>query len=91
MDLMEKFKPDVYVSLCDGSTDEYSTPKRLVKAVEKSNKLFEKCLDRHLKSSQLKNSGLLGAIEGGYDLNLRKKSLSGLKDEHLLGYMTAHQ
>lgn len=87
MDMMEKFSPDIYVSLCDGSTDEYSPQKRLVKAVDKSSKLFKNCLQRHLKSSKLHKSGLLGAIEGGYDFDLRKKSISGLDAEHLLGYM----
>lgn len=87
MEIAEIFKPDMYVTLCDGDTDKESAPKRLSKALERSKDQFEKCLQKHQESSILKNKGFLGAIEGGYDLQAREKSIKYMENTPILGYL----
>ena len=87
MDVAEIFKPDVYVTLCDGDTDKDSGQKRITKAIDRSQVLFERCLDRHTNSNVLKNKGFLGAIEGGYCLQAREKSIKYMDGKPILGYI----
>ncbi|OXU32290.1 hypothetical protein TSAR_007066 [Trichomalopsis sarcophagae] len=87
MNIAEIFKPDMYVTLCDGDTDQDSSSKRISKTIERSKVLFEKCLTRHLTSDILKNKGFLGSIEGGYNLQAREKSIKYMEGKPLLGYM----
>lgn len=87
MDMVEIFKPDCYVALCDGDTNINSTRKRAKKAVCRSNTMFEQCLSRHSKSEGLKSIGLLAAVEGGYDVDARLESIDYLKDKPVIGYV----
>lgn len=87
MNIVETFKPDLYVTLCDGDTDINSSQKRISKTIERSKKLFEKCLDQHLNSSILKNKGFLGSVEGGYDLQARENSIKYMEGKPILGYI----
>ncbi|KAK2585741.1 hypothetical protein KPH14_010352 [Odynerus spinipes] len=87
MDLVETFRPDLYVALCDGDTDINSTSKRIIKATSRSKTLIEQCIKRHNASDKLKSKGILGAVEGGYDLKTREQSVKYLKDKPLAGYV----
>ncbi|XP_015436631.1 PREDICTED: queuine tRNA-ribosyltransferase subunit QTRTD1 homolog [Dufourea novaeangliae] len=87
MDLVETFKPDCYVALCDGDTNIDSSKKRSENAVNRSKTLFEQCLSRHTASESLKSTGILGAIEGGYNVDARLASIDYLKDKPVLGYV----
>ncbi|XP_031828166.1 queuine tRNA-ribosyltransferase accessory subunit 2 [Nomia melanderi] len=87
MDIVETFKPDCYVALCDGDTNINTSKKRVMKAVNRSNILFEQCLARHSTSDNLKSTGLLAAIEGGYNMDARLESINYLKDKPVVGYV----
>lgn len=87
MDIIEAFKPDMYVALCDGDTNNNSSKKRLSKAVQRSTTFFEQCLTKHCSSETLKSSQILGAIEGGYDKEARTLSINYLKDKPVMGYV----
>lgn len=87
MDIVETFKPDLYVTLCDGDTDINSSHKRISKTVERSKKLFERCFDHHQNSATLKNKGFLGSVEGGYNLLAREMSIKYMEDKPVLGYI----
>ncbi|XP_076760790.1 queuine tRNA-ribosyltransferase accessory subunit 2 [Xylocopa sonorina] len=87
MDIVEAFKPDMYVALCDGDTNINSSRKRMSKAVQRSITFFDQCFTKHSSSKMLKSSEILGAIEGGYDKETRKLSINYLKDKPLIGYV----
>ncbi|XP_017881512.1 queuine tRNA-ribosyltransferase accessory subunit 2, partial [Ceratina calcarata] len=87
MDVVEAFKPDMYVALCDGDTNKNSSKKRLSKAVQRSETFFEQCLIKHSSSKALKSSELLGVVEGGYDKQCRTLSINYLKDKPIIGYV----
>jgi len=63
--------PDVWVALCDGDTPSDASKKRISKAVKKTLDFLDTCLE--LKS-ELKNTSLIAAVEGGRDLSARKYS-----------------
>lgn len=50
MDMIEAFRPDMYHVLCDGDTSVESSRKRALKAVDVTTKMFQECVDRHVKS-----------------------------------------
>lgn len=87
MELVEAYKPDLYVALCDGDTNINSSAKRVSKAVLRSKTLLEQCLDIHLRSDALKSKGILGSVEGGYNLQARQESIDYLKDKPLTGFV----
>jgi len=87
MDIVQVYKPDLYVALCDGDTNINSSAKRVTKAIIRSKTLLEQCLDIHLSSDVLKSKGILGPIEGGYNLQAREESISYLKDKPLTGFV----
>jgi len=87
MQFVQAYKPDLYVALCDGDTNIDSSAKRVAKAISRSKTLLEQCLDIHLGSDVLKSKGILGAIEGGYNLQAREEFISYLKDKPLMGFV----
>lgn len=87
MDIVETFKPDMYVTLADSDTDINSSNKRIFKAIERSKIQFEQCLQIHLKSDVLNKKGFLGSVQGGYDLKAREQSIKYMEDKPLLGYL----
>lgn len=87
MEFVQAYKPDLYVALCDGDTNINSSAKRISKAVLRSKTLLEQCLDIHLRSDTLKSKGILGPVEGGYNLQARKESIDYLKDKPLAGFV----
>ncbi|XP_012537073.1 queuine tRNA-ribosyltransferase accessory subunit 2 [Monomorium pharaonis] len=87
MEFVQACKPDLYVALCDGDTNINSGAKRVSKAVLRSKTLLEQCLDIHLHSDTLKSRGILGPVEGGYNLQAREESIKYLKDKPLAGFV----
>ncbi|XP_015182893.1 PREDICTED: queuine tRNA-ribosyltransferase subunit QTRTD1 homolog [Polistes dominula] len=85
MDLVESFEPDLYVALCDGN--KHDSKKRISKAMCRSKTLTDQCLRRHAASNKLKSKSILGAVEGGYDLQIRKESVEYLIDKPLAGFV----
>lgn len=88
MNIVDVIKPDIYLALCDGDTDCHSTAKHVQKSVRRSENLLKQCLARHNNSETLKFSGILGAVEGGYEINERERCINYLKNhDSLLGYV----
>ncbi|XP_063987357.1 queuine tRNA-ribosyltransferase accessory subunit 2 [Diachasmimorpha longicaudata] len=87
MNLVEAFKPDIYVALCDGDSNEETPEKKVTKVVERSKRQFDQCFQIHQSSDILKNTCLLGAVEGGYDLSAREQSARFLMEKNLEGYV----
>lgn len=87
MDVIETFKPDMYVALCDGDTNTNSSKKRVSNSVRNSMTFFDQCFIKHSSSEALKSSEILGAIEGGYDKYARTISINYLKTKPVIGYV----
>ncbi|XP_014471793.1 PREDICTED: queuine tRNA-ribosyltransferase subunit QTRTD1 homolog isoform X3 [Dinoponera quadriceps] len=62
MELVQTFKPDLYVALCDGDTNINSSAKRVSNAVDRSKILLEQCLSIHQDSGMLKSTGILDGL-----------------------------
>ncbi|XP_072945438.1 queuine tRNA-ribosyltransferase accessory subunit 2 [Epargyreus clarus] len=88
MDLMELYKPDMYMVIADGQTSLSESKKRMGKAVERTCKTLNKCMDRHKASDTLKHSSVIGVIVATADskqcdefiekLIVHKESLCGV-------------
>lgn len=91
MNLVEAFRPDVYVPLFDGDTDGASSKKREMKSLERTETFVEQCLEVHRKSEKLKGATVLGPIVGGYNKKLREKSVQFVEQfkEDFSGYFIA--
>lgn len=91
MQLVEAFKPDIYVPLFDGDTDIESSKKRLQKSLDRTEKFVEQCLEAHRKSDTLKQSSLIGPIVGGFNLKLRVEAIEFLNQfkNDFSGYLIA--
>ncbi|XP_062550465.1 queuine tRNA-ribosyltransferase accessory subunit 2 [Armigeres subalbatus] len=91
MQLVEAFKPDVFVPLFDGDTDSESSKKRLQKSLNRTERFVEQCVKARRQSDALKSSSLIGPVVGGYDLRLRDESVKFLEQfkDDLGGYMIA--
>ena len=87
MDIVEIIKPDIYLALCDGDTYLNSSKKRAKNATNRSEILLNRCLERHNTSEILKSTGILGAVEGGYDIQARETSIQNLQGKPLLGFV----
>ncbi|XP_075970776.1 queuine tRNA-ribosyltransferase accessory subunit 2 [Anticarsia gemmatalis] len=62
MDLMEVYKPDIILAIADGRTSLSEGYKRILKSVDRSCNLLDKCVDRYKGSKQLQNSSLIGVV-----------------------------
>ncbi|VVC39525.1 Hypothetical protein CINCED_3A003492 [Cinara cedri] len=88
MDIMEVFKPDMYVTLCISNTNLDSVYSAIEKSVNISNRLFHSCLERHNKSETLKGSGVIAPIQGGYNVKERIRSAKYLAEYNdVLGFL----
>nr|CAD7440979.1 unnamed protein product [Timema bartmani] len=87
MDVIESFQPDMYQALCDGDTNLNSSKKRVSKALDRSSKMFWRCLERHEKSEVLKKTALLAVLEGGYNLTSREASAKMLSSCDVAGFV----
>ncbi|XP_014279885.1 queuine tRNA-ribosyltransferase accessory subunit 2 isoform X2 [Halyomorpha halys] len=87
MDVIETFQPDFYQALSNGDTNSNSSKKKTQKVMDSSDKLLEKCLERHQSSSALKSVAVFGNIEGGYDIDLRKLSAQVIANKPVDGFI----
>lgn len=87
MDIIEAFQPDIYQVLCDGDTNTTSSKRRVQKSIDRSIIFFERCIKRHEKSEVLKNSAVLGVVEGGYSVGGREMSAKYLANSSVFGYV----
>lgn len=62
MDLMEVFKPDLILAIADGRTSLNEGYKRILKSVDRTCSLLEKCVERYKNSKKLQDSSLIGVI-----------------------------
>uniref|UniRef100_A0A336M3I6 Queuine tRNA-ribosyltransferase accessory subunit 2 n=1 Tax=Culicoides sonorensis TaxID=179676 RepID=A0A336M3I6_CULSO len=88
MEIVETFQPDFFHVLCDGVTPHDCSKKRVIKAVDKSMKFFDDCLEKFKKSEQLKQSFLIASIEGGFSKESRQEIIKFLSkyENEINGY-----
>lgn len=89
MDLVELYKPDLYLALADAGTDMNASKKRLGKSSLRTSQMFNRCLERHMTSETLsKHSGIIGVITGGPSQEDRARCLEPLLEakETLAGF-----
>lgn len=67
MDMIELFQPDFFTSIADGDTYEDCAKKRITKACERSEEMFNECLQRRQESKFLKSSFMIASVEGGFN------------------------
>ncbi|KAB0796657.1 hypothetical protein PPYR_10757 [Photinus pyralis] len=88
MNLVSLFKPDMYYLLSDGDTNISSPAKRIRKSVQNTIKYHKQCIDTHENLTGVKNSFMMGAIAGGYDLKARKECIDGIcQNDSIGGYL----
>ncbi|XP_035829349.1 queuine tRNA-ribosyltransferase accessory subunit 2 isoform X2 [Aplysia californica] len=74
MKVQEAFRPDWFQALSDGDTDKTCGKKRLSKAVDRTLDFLDDIVEMKNESEVLKTSSLIGAIEGGYSVEERRRS-----------------
>lgn len=57
MSYVEAFRPDMFVTLCDGDTNEQSSRKRALKSADRSERFLEECLVIFRESEALRAAG----------------------------------
>ncbi|XP_072441015.1 queuine tRNA-ribosyltransferase accessory subunit 2 isoform X3 [Chiloscyllium punctatum] len=76
MAMQQAFKPDWYQSMADGEPlPPGASRKRVKKSVDRTLGFLDGCLKEHQNSEVLKNSEILGVIEGGDILEERLRSV----------------
>ena len=70
--------PDAAVALCDGETPRGCSSKRLSKAVSKTERMLDTCLERLKKAPPDQSPLILAALEGGYDRQRRSQAARGI-------------
>ncbi|XP_043556572.1 queuine tRNA-ribosyltransferase accessory subunit 2 isoform X3 [Chiloscyllium plagiosum] len=76
MAMQQAFKPDWYQSMADGEPlPPGASRKRVKKSVDRTLGFLDCCLKEHQNSEVLKNSEILGVIEGGDILEERLRSV----------------
>lgn len=63
MTLIEAFKPDLFHTLCDGDTNEFSGNKRTYNSVKRTKSFFEDCMALYKSSTALVDSMLIGKMK----------------------------
>ncbi|CAL1545408.1 unnamed protein product [Lymnaea stagnalis] len=87
MKIQESFVPDWFQALSDGDTDKECGPKRLTKSVDRTLDFLDEVLEKKEKSEVLKNSSLIGVIEGGYKEWHRKRSATETASRPVDGFL----
>lgn len=72
--LQEAIQPHWFEALCDGDTPQGCSVKRTRKAVDRTLSLLDACIEAQQKSEKLRQSDILGVIEGGQILDERQRS-----------------
>ncbi|XP_013194675.1 queuine tRNA-ribosyltransferase accessory subunit 2 [Amyelois transitella] len=62
MELMAIFKSDIILAIADGHTHLDEGNKRLTKALDRTCKMLDVCVDRYKASKEFRNSALIGVI-----------------------------
>lgn len=60
MDLMELYKPEIFLAIADGRTALNEGYKRVLKSLDRSCNMFDTCVRRYKASKLLQNSALVG-------------------------------
>lgn len=86
MSIIEASNPDFYTSLADNDTYLGCSNKRVIKALDRSESMFDDCIDI-LKENPLKVP-LIASVEGGFKEYERKKSIDHLQqhEDRIFGY-----
>lgn len=89
MDIIEVFKPTMYVTLSISDINLDSSPSAIEKSVNITNRLFKSCLERHHQSEILKQSCVIAPIKGGYNVQERIRSATFLSEyqNDVLGFL----
>ncbi|KAH9507394.1 Queuine tRNA-ribosyltransferase accessory subunit 2 [Bulinus truncatus] len=74
MKIQESFSPDWFQAMSDGDTDLDCGNKRLAKSVNRTLDFLDEIVEAKRKSEVLRNSSLIGVIEGGFSEKERKRS-----------------
>uniref|UniRef100_V9KQI7 Queuine tRNA-ribosyltransferase accessory subunit 2 n=1 Tax=Callorhinchus milii TaxID=7868 RepID=V9KQI7_CALMI len=76
MEIQQAFKPDWYQCMADGELLPPGTSrKRAKKSVDRTLAFLDGCLEMHKKSEVLKNTEIIGVVEGGDVLEERLRSV----------------
>lgn len=87
MKVVKLFRPVSYQALCDSDTPTDSSNKRLNKSVDNSLRFLDECIEEHKMTPELEDVALFGAIEGGFDIFLRKKSAEETAKRDVQGFI----
>lgn len=60
VNLMEAMQPDIFHTLCDGDTSDGCSKKRIINAVNRTQRFFQECLEGLKSSEVLKKAMLIG-------------------------------
>ncbi|CAK8694308.1 unnamed protein product [Clavelina lepadiformis] len=85
MKLVEVLKPDIFQVLADGDVLKAESRKRIIKSVNRSVQYLDECIKHHQQSKPLENSKMICMIEGGNNLEERKRCMK-LMLEKLKGH-----
>ncbi|GAB1606964.1 queuine tRNA-ribosyltransferase accessory subunit 2-like [Argonauta hians] len=87
MKSVEAMMPDFYQSLSDGDTEEGTSAKRTKKSVDRTLDFLDDVLEKHHKSSRLKNTAVFGVVEGGFLKNERERSAKNTATRPVQGFV----
>lgn len=88
MHMIKLFKPDFFTTFADGDTYEDCPKKRIIKACERSEEMFNECITRRKASKTLQSCFMIASVEGGFNEWERNKMTEQLKNnaEDIDGY-----
>ncbi|XP_060519296.1 queuine tRNA-ribosyltransferase accessory subunit 2 [Cylas formicarius] len=89
VDMVQRFKPDMWVLLSDSDTNKSSPQKRVTKAVEHTVSFNAKCVKRIRNSESLRKTFVVAPVAGGYCKHSRRKCIQeiSVNDSHVDGYL----
>ncbi|CAH0592316.1 unnamed protein product [Chrysodeixis includens] len=76
MDLMELYKPEIFLAIADGRTALNEGYKRVLKSLDRSCNMFDTCVRRYKASKLLQNSALVGVVVASGLSKKRDESLN---------------
>ncbi|GFR78495.1 queuine tRNA-ribosyltransferase accessory subunit 2 [Elysia marginata] len=85
--VQEAFRPDWFQALSDGDTDRGTAKKRLIKSVNNTLDFLDRTLELTQESEVLKDSSLIGVIEGGFDEEERQRSAKETSARPVHGFL----
>lgn len=85
--IMEALVPSCYQALCDSDTPKDASKKRLNHAVERSISLLDQCIATKSVTDVLRNTAILGSIQGGYCSKSRARSAEETSKREVDGFV----